>query len=148
MAHRIAPETSKEDDVKYTGLLFFLIGAVLLFGLPQVMAKSISPVSPLPMTSAASGEEMFAVYCSSCHGQNAKGGPAPDLATLAKRNNGQFPAVMVKETIPGEARVDPHGPKDMPAWGIAFRYVGSGSRLEIDVRVNYLTEYIRSLQEK
>jgi hypothetical protein len=44
--------------------------------------------------------------------------------------------------------VDGHGPKDMPVWGVAFRYIGSGSRLEIDVRINNLTEYIRTLQEK
>jgi mono/diheme cytochrome c family protein len=68
------------------------------------------------MTSAASGEEMFAVYCSSCHGKNAKGGPAPDLTTLAKRNNGQSPAVTIKKTIRGEVRVDSRDPKDMPAW--------------------------------
>jgi mono/diheme cytochrome c family protein len=134
--------------VKPISLLFFVIGAILLLGLPQVMANSIFPVSPLPMTSAASGEEMFQVYCSSCHGRDAKGASAPNLTTLAKRNNGRFPALMVKETIRGETREGAHGPKDMPAWGIAFRYVGSGSRLEIDVRINNLAEYIRSLQEK
>jgi hypothetical protein len=32
--------------------------------------------------------------------------------------------------------------------GRAFRYLGSGSQLEIDVRINNLTEYIRMLQEK
>ena len=134
--------------MKPTSLLFFVIGTVLLFGLAQMMANSIFPVSPLPMTSAACGEEMFQVYCSSCHGRDAKGGSGPNLTTLAKRNNGKFPALMVRETIRGETRVDEHGPKDMPAWGVAFRYVGSGSRLEIDVRINNLTEYIRSLQEK
>ena len=53
---------------------------------------------------------------------------------------------MVRETIRGDARIDAHGPTEMPAWGIAFRYVGSGSRLEIGVRINNLTEYIKSLQ--
>jgi hypothetical protein len=131
-----------------TTVLFFMIGVIVLFGLPPVLANSIFPVSPLPMTSAASGEEMFQVYCSSCHGRDAKGGAGPGLTTLAKRNNGTFPAVMVRDTIRGDARVDGHGPKDMPAWGVVFRYVGSGSRLEIDVRINNLTEYIKSLQEK
>jgi mono/diheme cytochrome c family protein len=100
------------------------------------------------MTSAASGEEMYSVYCSSCHGRDARGVSAPDLTTLAKRNNGQFPTLLVKETIRGETRVDAHGPKDMPAWGFTFRYLGSGSRLEIDVRINNLTEYLKTLQEK
>jgi len=91
---------------------------------------------------------MFAVYCSSCHGASAKGGSGPDLTTLAKRNDGRFPAARVKETIRGDTRLDAHGPSDMPVWGQVFRYIGSGSQLEIDVRINNLTGYIRSLQEK
>ena len=134
--------------MKRTTLLFFVCGAILFFALAQLMAKSIFPISPLPMTSAASGEEMYSVYCSSCHGREARGLSAPDLTTLAKRNNGKFPTILVKETIRGEARIDAHGPKDMPVWGVAFRYVGSGSRLEIDVRINNLTDYLKSLQEK
>jgi hypothetical protein len=139
---------AKENDMKRTTLLFFVCGAILFFALAQLMANSIFPISPLPVTSASSGEEMYGAYCASCHGRDLRGGSAPDLTTLAKRNNGTFPTLMVKETIRGEARVDAHGPKDMPAWGVAFRYLGSGSRLEIDVRINNLTEYVKSLQEK
>ena len=131
-----------------TTLLFFVFGALLFFALAQLMGAGIFPLNPLPMTSAASGEEMYSVYCASCHGRDARGGSAPGLTTLAKRNDGKFPTLLVKETIRGETRVDAHGPKDMPAWGIAFRYVGSGSRLEVDVRINNLTEYVLSLQEK
>jgi mono/diheme cytochrome c family protein len=134
--------------MKHTTLLFFVLAVILFFALAQLMAKSIFPMSPLPMTSAASGEEMYSVYCSSCHGRDARGVSAPDLTTLSKRNNGKFPTLLVKETIRRETRVGAHGPKDMPAWGFAFRYVGSGSRLEIDVRINNLTEYIQTLQEK
>ena len=135
--------------MKKTPVLFFVLFLILFFAFAQLVAKSIFPINPLPMTSAASGEEMYAVYCSSCHGRDAKGiGSAPDLTVLARRNNGRFPALQVKETIRGEARVDAHGPKDMPAWGVAFRYLGSGSRLEIDVRINNLTEYLKSLQLK
>ena len=134
--------------MKRTPLLFFVCGAILFFAVAQLMATSIFPMSPLPMTSAASGEEMYSVYCSSCHGRDARGVSAPNLTTLSKRNNGKFPTLLVKETIRGEARVDAHGPKDMPVWGILFRYVGSGSRLEVDVRINNLTEYLASLQEK
>jgi hypothetical protein len=143
----IASAQSKENDMKRMPLLFFVFGAILFFGLARLMAERIFPINPLPMTSASSGEEMYSVYCASCHGREARGGSAPDLTTLAKRNKGTFPTVLVKETIRGEARVDAHGPKDMPAWGVVFRYVGSGSRLEIDVRINNLTEYIKSVQE-
>jgi len=130
-----------------TSLLFFLIGVILLLALTQILSSTTFP-SPLRITSASSGEEMFAVYCSSCHGASAKGGSGPDLTTLAKRNDGRFPAARVKETIRGDTRLDAHGPSDMPVWGQVFRYIGSGSQLEIDVRINNLTGYIRSLQEK
>jgi mono/diheme cytochrome c family protein len=132
--------------MKATSVLFFVIGAILL-GMAQVTAGFTFP-TPLRMTSAASGAEMFAVYCSSCHGRLAQGGSGPDLTTLAKRNKGQFPATMVKEIIRGEARVPAHAAKDMPAWGLVFRYVGSGSELEVEFRINNLTEYLRELQEK
>ena len=135
--------------MKRTPVLFLVLFLILFFAFVQLMARSIFPITPLPMTSASSGEEMFSVYCSSCHGRDAKGiAQAPDLTVLAKRNNGQFPTLLVKETIRGEARVDSHGPKEMPAWGTAFRYLGSGSRLEIDVRINNLTEFLKTIQEK
>lgn len=133
--------------MKAGSVLFFVICGVLLMVLAQVTAGFTVP-TPLRMTSAASGEEMFAVYCSSCHGRLAQGGSGPDLTTLAKRNKGQFPAAMVKEIIRGEARVPAHGAKDMPTWGLVFRYVGSGSDLEVEFRINNLTEYLRGLQEK
>ena len=81
--------------MKRTPLLFFGFGAILFFGLAQLMAESIFPISPLPMTSAASGEEMYSVYCASCHGRDARGASAPDLTTLTKRNNGKFPTLLV-----------------------------------------------------
>ncbi len=128
--------------------LFFVCGAIVFLALTLLMPNPLSSITQLPMTSASSGEEMYSVYCVSCHGRDAKGVSAPDLTTLAKRNNGKFPTLFVKETIRGETRLDAHGPTDMPVWGTAFRYLGSGSRLEIDVRINNLTDYIRSLQEK
>ena len=133
--------------MKGTTMLFFVIGVILLLGLAQGMASFTFP-SPLRATSANSGAEMFAVYCSSCHGREAKGGSGPDLTLLAKRNAGEFPASRVKEVIRGEGRAYAHNFKDMPAWGSVFRYVGSGSQLEIEVRINNLTEYIGLLQQR
>jgi hypothetical protein len=34
----------------------------------------------------------------------------------------------------------------MPVWGPAFRYMGSGSRAEVDVRIDNLTRYLEALQ--
>lgn len=111
--------------------------------------------APLQPTPAGGGAEMFLSYCASCHGRDGSGsGPvspalkarATDLTTLAKRNNGVFPAERVKATIRGDLLVVAHGSKDMPVWGPLFRYLGGGSHAEATVRVDSLTRYIESLQ--
>lgn len=129
--------------------LFSVLFLILLFAFATLMAMTILPAGILPTTSAVSGEEMYSTYCSSCHGREAKGGPAaPNLSVLSRQNNGKFPLAMVKDAIRGDSRVAAHGPKDMPVWGLVFRYVGSGSRLEVEVRINNLAEYIKTLQVK
>jgi len=36
----------------------------------------------------------------------------------------------------------------MPPWGVLFQYVGGGSKAEVEVRINKLADFIRTLQEK
>lgn len=67
------------------------------------------------------GASLYADYCASCHGLNAKGGQVisgvktADLTQLSARNKGAFPARYVMSTIDGYARDDTHGP--MPRFG-------------------------------
>lgn len=68
------------------------------------------------------GAGLYADYCASCHGADAKGAwyptdgtETPDLTTLAKRHGGTFPAAYVMSTIDGYARDETHGP--MPIFG-------------------------------
>lgn len=68
------------------------------------------------------GAGLYADYCASCHGADAKGGTEmvdgklpPDLTTLSRRYKGRFPAVYVMSTIDGYAREATHGP--MPIFG-------------------------------
>lgn len=68
------------------------------------------------------GAGLYADYCASCHGADAKGAwyavdgtTTPDLTTLAKRHGGRYPAVYVMSTIDGYARDETHGP--MPIFG-------------------------------
>lgn len=41
--------------MKRTPLLFSVFGAILFFGLAQLMVESIFPISPLPIRSAGDG---------------------------------------------------------------------------------------------
>jgi len=140
--------------------LFFVLALLLFLLFAQLAARaSRSPsdkVPPLP-TASASGEEMYVTYCAECHGRQGKGSAsskvafgwaATDLTTLSKKNQGRFPYGVVKDAIRGDYHSAVYGPGEMPPWGFLFRYVGGGSKLEVEMRINRLTEYIRTLQEK
>jgi len=131
-------------------LVLFL---VLFFAFSQVAGKAATNKLPIP-TPATSGEEMYASYCADCHGRDGRGFVkarpplATDLTTLAKKNNGRFPYAMVRDAIRGEYHGAVYGPGEMPPWGVLFQYVGSGSKAEVEVRINKLTDFIRTLQQK
>lgn len=112
---------------------------------------------PARQTSASSGKEMFDSYCASCHGKEAKGsGPAaqalktppPNLTLLAQHNSGNFPAMRVQGIITGQVELPAHGAKEMPVWGPVFSHLSQGRQSEIKLRVDNLTDYIKSLQQK
>lgn len=76
------------------------------------------------------GKTEYESNCASCHGLDGKGnGPlseslrarAADLTTLAKRNDGVFPAQRVYEIIDERQEVAAHGPRAMPVWGRDYR---------------------------
>lgn len=113
--------------------------------------------APAPVTSAASGKEMFHAYCASCHGADAKGdGPAAaalksppaDLTVLSKSNGGKFPASRVFSILRGQSSVSAHGNRDMPVWGPFFWSTSQGHESEVNQRISNLTRYIESLQAK
>jgi mono/diheme cytochrome c family protein len=110
-----------------------------------------------PLTSPASGKEMFLSYCASCHGKDAKGnGPAAaslkslpaDLTTLAKRNGGKYPLDRVTSVLRGQATVVPHGDQEMPVWGPVFWRMSQGHEEQVQQRIANLNRYIESLQAK
>jgi mono/diheme cytochrome c family protein len=113
--------------------------------------------APAPMTSAASGREMFASYCASCHGKDAKGnGPAAgalkqapaNLTELAKNNGGKYPEMKVTAVLRGQANVAAHGTQEMPVWGPVFWHMSQGHASEVQQRIANLNDYIKSLQQK
>jgi mono/diheme cytochrome c family protein len=131
-------------------LLLGLLLATLLSG-----QKRPTPEIRLPSASATSGPQMFRAYCADCHGVDGKGnGPVaavlkimpPDLTTLTQRNQGKFPYDRVFKTISGEAKVAPHGTREMPVWGPVFRQMGKGHPGEAQLRLKTLTNYLASLQ--
>jgi mono/diheme cytochrome c family protein len=134
-----------------------LLTALLLLSATLAMAqetkKTIKKTS-IPMTSPASGEEMFNAYCAVCHGKDAKGdGPAAtefkippaNLTLLSHNNGGKFPEAYVAQVIqngPRDAKA--HGSKDMPVWGTLFSAIGDPGTVK--QRIYNLSKYLESLQ--
>ena len=134
-----------------------LIAFVLATPLILVAQEKTVRKTTAPHTSPASGKDMYTAYCASCHGADGKGnGPAAsalkaapsDLTAIQKANGGKFPADHVFEVINGRASTPAHGSADMPVWGPIFRRLSGSHDAEVQQRVNNLTDYIRSMQQK
>lgn len=115
-------------------------------------AAGLTACAPEPQTGAG----LYAAYCASCHGADARGGPdieppAPDLTTLATRHGGTFPSVYVMSTIDGYARDATHGP--MPIFGelldgkVETWVDPEGVATPTPVSLMLLNEYLEGQQE-
>lgn len=113
------------------------------------------------------GKMEYEAKCASCHGMSGKGdGPQSlilpkkpaNLTTLAKRNNGIFPAGHVEEIIDGRYELAAHGPRAMPIWGREFELdmpdlpKEDAARFHeretsIHNKIQALVDYLRRLQD-
>lgn len=101
------------------------------------------------------GDNLYKAYCSSCHGENAKGnGPMAvwlkvqpsDLTRIAARNGGRFPLERIDRIISGEETLPSgHGTRAMPIWGPVFSQVTRDQDLG-RVRIDNLARYLRDIQ--
>jgi mono/diheme cytochrome c family protein len=103
-----------------------------------------------------SGQELYHVYCATCHGADGHGaGPAaaamkaamPDLTLLTKNSGGKFPLMKVSQVIQGDVVVISHGSREMPIYGDMFRDIKRDETF-VKQRVSLLTGYIQSIQKK
>jgi mono/diheme cytochrome c family protein len=94
------------------------------------------------------GKTAYLSSCAPCHGADAKGGgfinavlktPAPDLTTLAKRNDGEFPIAAVNEIIDGRTLIAAHGTREMPIWGFDVM---------VRNRIVEIVDYLNRIQAK
>ena len=107
---------------------------------------------------AARGAGLYRVYCSNCHGRGGKGdgklasalvhAPA-DLTRIAQRNGGVFDAEKVYSFVDGREEVAAHGEREMPVWGLSFRYPESEQVQDpaVRARLEDLVAYLATLQE-
>lgn len=107
-----------------------------------------------------SGADLFAQYCTTCHGDGGKGDgptaadlpkPPADLTKIAARNGGTFPMVAVMSKIDGYTKGDDAA---MPELGITLSEgpmvradLGDGVETPTPARLLALAEYLKSIQE-
>jgi mono/diheme cytochrome c family protein len=125
-------------------------------------AVTISALGGVPaLAQNEAGHAEFMNNCATCHGEAARGdGPlsrfltvaVPDLTTLARANDGEFPYLKVLQIIDGRQGLGPHG-GPMPVWGATFRAQVAeaagpfGAELIVRGRLQALTDYLASIQE-
>ncbi len=136
-----------------------VVAAIFILALTGALAAQEKPkiiMQPPQTISPVDGPAMFQEYCASCHGKQARGdGPAAaalktvpaDLTRISARNGGTFPVVKVRRYIEGLDEIAAHGNRDMPIWGQVLRGPAN-DRAAVQIRVENLTKYIESLQQK
>ena len=116
--------------------------------------------SPMVALSAGvdSGKAFYMQYCSSCHGQDARGNGSvtpylnvrvPDLTLIKDRNNGVYPLDKVISVIVGRRIVRAHGEREMPVWGEIFKSEQKkySERTGL-LKAKIIAEYVGSLQRR
>jgi mono/diheme cytochrome c family protein len=99
-------------------------------------------------------------YCGACHGEDGKGQGVvsgfmqpkpPDLTTIAKNNEGEFPFGRMIHVIDGRLTVRAHGDPEMPVWGEMFKAqdgMSIGEEAEVRGKLLLIVEYLSSIQQK
>jgi len=127
---------------------------VLIAGLVLVLPGRSSSRPQDKGEAAKKGQVLYAQYCRSCHGDEAKGdGPAAsalkvrptDLTQIAKKYQG-FPIDKVMDWIDGEKYAVGHGSREMPVWGKRFRRSPGGEK-GAQSEIVLLTRYLESIQQ-
>lgn len=138
--------------------------AILLLSSACVLTVENGHVDPLDIGSdpLATGRQMYATRCASCHGLEARGdgpvGPAlrtapADLTWLTERNGGEFPRDWVIAVVSGNAVIDAHGTREMPVWSDRLtppEGQGAGVAASLYLRRNLeaLADYLATMQRR
>lgn len=141
-----------QTNLRVRRVMSAVIGTAALFVTAQVMAFDAFTLADY------SGEELFGRFCASCHGEQARGdGPVsrslnravPDL-TLIRARYGEFPAMLVRDTIDGRGvDIRAHGTRVMPVWGYEFWVEEGGdvaAQKAVRDAITKLVDYLRSVQ--
>jgi len=139
---------------RHQALLFTIVVAIAV-AVPAVIQGRQVAIPSLVIPSLY-GRDLYAFYCASCHGRDAKGeGPVspalkaapPDLTRIAIGNGGVFPRARIEAIVSG--RADPplpvHGTREMPVWGPIFDGLDRNESAN-RARIASIVDYLDSIQ--
>lgn len=122
-------------------------GMALAVALPRADSKVVT---------VTSGAEDYRQYCAPCHGARGRGDGVlvphlethpSDLAELARRNGGLYPAARVFHAVDARNPTKAHG--SMPSWGEAFRDAAEkGGDAAVATRIRAIVDHVGSFQLK
>ena len=145
---------NKTKNLRHAILPTMLLLVICIGGAKSGLAQN----DTLPWRAVPTGKVMYRIYCSDCHGDEAKGDgpyasmlkvPPANLSTLAKRHDGKFPYDYVSNVLrSGPGTTILHGSPDMPAWGPIFQWFDKNNERVVQQRIKNLCNYLASLQEK
>ncbi len=124
-----------------------------------ILASVICATSGAQDLTGYTGKELYKEYCASCHGVEGRGngpvasslkGEVPDLTRIAANHGGTFPADQVRTIIDGRTTLPPHGTRDMPVRGWAFRATGANdpqNEYRAQGLIGLLVDYLSTIQK-
>src|SRR3974390_1201736 len=134
-----------------------LTAAMLLAAVPSGSQNVTVKTKPIVYTHPDDGREMYVSYCAPCHGMTGAGnGPAApafkqaptNLTLLAKTHGGKYPSQAVKTTVTFRTEVQAHGDPQITIWGSLFHSLDGEESFVSTMRIQNLTNYIKTLQAK
>lgn len=104
---------------------------IMIMGTTLITSCNDQPKNPRG-EQIARGKDLFMQYCSTCHGEDARGKiidtlkvqPANLRLIHKMHRTPEFPIAEVARVIDGRKIVAAHGPREMPVWGDLFRQEG------------------------
>ena len=131
---------------------------VVLAGALAAGGQTTGPKNPPLVIPSMAGQDLFAFYCATCHGLDAKGhGPvasalkvAPaNLTLLTRRAGGTFPRDRIFGFIAngGNTLSGAHGSNAMPVWGPIFVALDPSDTRAV-IRIQNVVQYLESIQAK
>jgi mono/diheme cytochrome c family protein len=138
-------------------LLLITFAAVVVVGIGYADQSKSKVVIPVDRTAVTDGKQMYVSYCAPCHGLDGKGNGEvaselrrhpTDLTVLSKNNKGRFPDMHILAVLQFGTDVPAHGTAQMPVWGPILGNMDHTSAQTKLLRMNNLSSYLKSIQEK